>query len=68
MARFSVTPMSVSATTEETLSGFATLAAHFYPPISAAWSERLKQLARRSLLGGLFVKQSRNGARPKEIA
>ena len=35
-----------SATTEETLSGFATLAAHFYPPISAAWSERWKKPTR----------------------
>ena len=28
--------------TEQTLHGFAQLAGQFYPPISAAWSERLK--------------------------
>ncbi len=47
------------ASTEETLSGFATLAAHFYPPISAAWSERLKKPRKRGWLGGLLAREAR---------
>ena len=33
--------------TEQTLHGFASLAGQFYPPIAAAWSERLKRAGKK---------------------
>jgi pilus assembly protein CpaE len=35
--------------TEQTLHGFASLAGQFYPPIAAAWSERLKKAGKKGL-------------------
>ena len=35
--------------TEQTLHGFASVAGQFYPPIAAAWSERLKRASKRGL-------------------
>ncbi|MEW6568224.1 MAG: AAA family ATPase [Chloroflexota bacterium] len=35
--------------TEQTLHGFASLAGQFYPPIAAAWSERLKRAGKKGL-------------------
>jgi MinD-like ATPase involved in chromosome partitioning or flagellar assembly len=35
--------------TEQTLHGFASVAGQFYPPIAAAWSERLKRAAKKGL-------------------
>ena len=37
--------------TEQTLHGFASLAGQFYPPIAAAWSERLKRAQKKGLFG-----------------
>jgi transcriptional regulator with XRE-family HTH domain len=37
--------------TEATLKGIAELAAQFYPPIAAAWSERLKNAKRKNRRG-----------------
>ena len=42
--------------TEATLKGFAELAAQFYPPVAAAWSERLKN-AKRKNHRGIFKRQ-----------
>ena len=35
--------------TEQTLHGFASVAGQFYPPIAAAWSERLKRASKKGL-------------------
>jgi len=35
--------------TEQTLHGFASVAGQFYPPIAAAWSERLKRAGKKGL-------------------
>jgi MinD superfamily P-loop ATPase len=35
--------------TEQTLHGFASVAGQFYPPIAAAWSERLKRAGRKGI-------------------
>ncbi len=49
--------------TEEALHGFVSLASHFYPPISAGWSERLKKPARRRLFGGWFARPVRSSGK-----